>query len=128
MAPRNATAPALVPPTPTAVAVAASKTVSGFAIGLTAFIPVDPKDLRKQSEIPMILLDIQEGKKDVSALLPYLKQIEFRQQHVRKRVTEAEYTELFAVKGPAKVETEEGDEPMTKEEVKHDPETGEIEE
>lgn len=102
MAPRRtaqtATAPAA--PAPTAVASNVTKTVSGFAIGLTAFIPVDPKDLRKQAEIPLLLLDIQEGKKTIADLAPYLRQTEFRQQHTRKRVSEAEYDDLFDLKKP----------------------------
>lgn len=101
--PRANTAP-VAAPTATAVAAPVSKTVQGFAVGFTAFIPVDPKDLRKQAEIPMLLLDIQEGKKDISALIPFLRQQEFRQQHVRKRVTEDEYAELYATPKPKAVE------------------------
>lgn len=87
--------PTATTPTPTATTAPVTKTVQGFAVGLTAFIPVDQKDLRKQAEIPLLLLDIQEGKKTLADLAPYLKQIDFRQQHVRKRVTEDEYSELF---------------------------------
>lgn len=94
MAPRKTdTAPAA--PAPTASASTVTKTVQGFAIGLTAFIPIDPKDFRKQAEIPMLLLDIQEGRKTIADLAGHLKQVEFRAQNTRKRVTADEYEELF---------------------------------
>lgn len=70
-------------------------TVSGFAVSILAFIPIDPKDLRKQAEIPLLLLDIQEGKKTVADLAPYLKDTEFRQQHIRKRFTVEEAKRLM---------------------------------
>lgn len=82
------------------------KTVSGYSIGVFAFIPVAPGDLRKQSEVPLLLLDIQEGRKTVADLAPYLKQVEFRQQHNRKRVTDEEYNALFSEpQAEEKVET-----------------------
>lgn len=99
MAPRKAaTAETAAPAAPaaTAVATTAMKTVQGYTIQLLAFIPVDPKDLRTQAAIPTILLDISEGHADISALMPYLKQTEFRSQNTRKRVTEDEFNKLFA--------------------------------
>lgn len=74
----------------------ATTTVSGFAVSILGFIPIDPKDLRKQSEIPMLLLDIQEGKKTIADIAPYLKGLEFRQQHVRKRFPLDEAAKLMA--------------------------------
>lgn len=99
MAPRKAAATetaAPAAPAATAVAATAMKTVQGYTVQLLAFIPVDPKDLRTQAAIPTILLDISEGHADISALMPYLKQTEFRSQNTRKRVTEDEFNKLFA--------------------------------
>lgn len=76
-------------------------TVAGFQIGILAFIPIDPADLRKQAEVPLLLLDIQEGVKSLSDLTPYLKQVEFKQQHVRKRVPLDEYRALISDKPAA---------------------------
>lgn len=92
MAPRKNETPAPVAQAPAAVPMT---TLGGFAVSVLAFIPIDAKDLRKQAEIPMLLLDIQEGKKDISALAPYLKNVEFRQQHIRKRFTQQEADEML---------------------------------
>lgn len=83
-------------PQATAVANTAMKTVQGYTVQLLAFIPVDPKDLRTQAAIPTILLGIEEGEATINDLMPYLKQMEFRSQNTRKRVTEDEYAALFA--------------------------------
>lgn len=101
MAPRNKTTnetPAQTPAAPaaTAVATTAMKTVQGYTVQVLAFIPVDPKDLRTQAAIPTILLNIEEGKADITALMPYMKEIEFRTQNTRKRVTADEFEALFA--------------------------------
>lgn len=85
-------------------------TVSGFAVSLLAFIPVDTKDLRKQAEIPLLLLDIQEGKKSIADLAPYLKETELRQQHIRKRFTVDEAKRLLGTE-PVLDEKEEADAP-----------------
>lgn len=108
MAPRKAAATetaAPAAPAATAVATTAMKTVQGYTVQLLAFIPVDPKDLRTQAAIPTILLDISEGHADISALMPYLKQVEFRSQNTRKRVTEDEFNKLFAKPEPETAET-----------------------
>lgn len=102
MAPRRTTATAT--PAPAAPAAVPMTTLSGFAVSVLAFIPIDKKDLRKQAEIPMLLLDIQEGKKDITALAPHLKNIEFRQQHINKRFTAEEAAQLMGT-APAKEET-----------------------
>jgi hypothetical protein len=81
-------------PTP-AVVEQAAKIVSGYAVQVMAFIPVDKKDLRKQAEIPMLLLDVQEGEKTLADLAPHLKMTEVRQQFVGKRMTATEYAALF---------------------------------
>ena len=73
--------------TTTTQAADAQTTVSGYAFQLLGFIPVDPKDLRKQTEIPGILLDISEGKRPISDIMPFLKEVEIRQQFTRKRVS-----------------------------------------
>lgn len=103
MAPRKAATETTAPqtqPTPTAVANTAMKTVQGYTVQLIAFIPVDPKDLRTQAAIPTILLGIEEGEATLNDLMPYLKQVEFRSQNTRKRVTEDEYAALFAKEEP----------------------------
>lgn len=103
MASRKATTETAAPqtqPTPTAVANTAMKTVQGYTVQLLAFIPVDPKDLRTQAAIPTILLGIEEGEATLNDLMPYLKQVEFRSQNTRKRVTEDEYAALFAKEEP----------------------------
>ncbi len=141
MAPRKTQTEAQTPstpaPAPTATASTATKTVQGFAIGLNAFIPVDPKDLRKQAEIPMLLLDIQEGRKGIADLQPYLKQIDFRQQHVRKRVSEAEFNDFFAVEQTKPAAQEEDsktdlapelEETDNEDTAVHDPDFDEVEE
>lgn len=99
MAPRKAatTAPeAQAQPQATAVANTAMKTVQGYTIQLLAFIPIDPKDLRTQAAIPTILMNIEEGSASINDLMPYLRQIEFRSQNTRKRVSADEHAALFA--------------------------------
>jgi hypothetical protein len=115
MAPRTTT----TTPVPTAAPAAEPMTtLSGFNVSVLAFIPIDPKDLRKQAEIPLLLLDIQEGKKTVADLAPYLKDVEFRQQHIRKRFTKADADKMM---GPVSVfDDSEG---MT-----HTPETTDLDE
>lgn len=93
MAPRRTTATAT--PAPAAPAAVPMTTLSGFAVSVLAFIPIDKKDLRKQAEIPMLLLDIQEGKKTIADLAPHLKNLEFRQQHINKRFTAEEAAQLM---------------------------------
>lgn len=75
------------------VAAPAMTMVHGFAIQILAFIPIPKDDLRKQAEIPLLLLDINEGKKSITDLVPHLRGIEFRQQHLGRRVTVDEAAE-----------------------------------
>jgi hypothetical protein len=90
------TKPAAVPTTtPTPSAAVPSKTVSGYTVQVTAFIPISPDDLKMQAEIPMLLLDIKEGRKSFSALEPNLKQVEFRQEFIRKRVPAEVFSSLM---------------------------------
>jgi hypothetical protein len=56
--------------------------------------------LRKQSEIPALLLDIQEGKRPLSDLMPHLKETDIRQQFTRKRVSPEQVREWFAKPEP----------------------------
>lgn len=73
---------------PISAAAAAPMTmIHGFAIQVLAFIPIPKDDLRKQAEIPLLLLDINEGKKTLADLVPHLRGIEFRQQHTGRRVS-----------------------------------------
>ena len=75
----------------------AQTTVGGYQITLTAFIPVAPDDLKKQAEIPTILLAIQEGEKTFADLSGHLKQVEFRAPFTRKRMPEAEAKALLGI-------------------------------
>lgn len=99
---KKETAPA---PAPVAAVTPAGKIIAGYAIGITAFIPVKSDDLEKQVEISALLLKIHKGEATVADLAPHLTGTEFRNQHVRKRVTQEEYAALTA--GPAEVEAEE---------------------
>jgi len=83
-------------PAPVAAVTPAGKIVAGYAIGITAFIPVKADDLEKQVEISGILLKIHKGDASITDLAPHLTGVEFRQQHVRKRVTQEEDAALMA--------------------------------
>jgi hypothetical protein len=54
---------------------------------LTGFIPIPKNDLRKQADVPLLLLDVQEGRKSPAEIIPFLKDLEIRQQHINKRFT-----------------------------------------
>jgi hypothetical protein len=97
-------------PAPVAAVTPAGKIVAGYAIGITAFIPVKADDLEKQVEISGILLKIHKGEASITDLAPHLTGVEFRQQHIRKRVTQEEYNALMAGPAPETAE-EEGAEP-----------------
>jgi len=116
MAPRKT---ATATPAPAAPAAVPMTTLSGFAVSVLAFIPIDKKDLRKQAEIPMLLLDIQEGKKTIADLAPHLKNLEFRQQHINKRFTAEEAAQLMGT-APASLDLD-GDKDQT-----HTPENTDI--
>ncbi len=77
-----------------------STTVGGYAFTLHGFIPVATNDLRKQSEIPALLLGIHEGKRPLSDLMPHLKETDIRQQFTRKRVSPEQAREWFAKPEP----------------------------
>lgn len=68
----------------------ATTTLAGYAVQLTGFIPVSKKDLRKQADIPLLLLDVQEGRRPASDIIPLLRQLDIRQQYVNKRFTPEE--------------------------------------
>ena len=70
-------------PAPVATATEPATTVDGFAMQVLAFIPVPRKDLKKQVEISTLLIDINEGRKTVADLVPFMKNVEFRQQHAQ---------------------------------------------
>ena len=70
-------------------------TVGGYAFALYGFIPVAANDLRKQAEIPALLLDIQDGKRPMADIVQHLHDIELRQQYTRKRVTTAQAKAFF---------------------------------
>lgn len=75
-------------------------TVSGYAISILAFIPVNKKDLARQIEIPTILQAVMTGEKDITALAPYLYGTEVRNNFVNKRYPASEAREMLAT--PAK--------------------------
>lgn len=60
-------------------------TVSGYAIQILAFIPIGKKDLKKQAEIPVLLMDIIEGRKTIADLAEHLHELDMRQQYTNKR-------------------------------------------
>jgi len=125
MAPRKQTeTTSPIPPAPTAIPMT---TVSGFAVSILAFIPIGAKDLRKQAEIPMLLLDIQEGKKTIADLAPYLKNPEFRQQHLRKRFTQEEAAELLGTATKPLLEGEDANQGQQEESGDQNGETGDEE-
>lgn len=100
-----------ITPTP---ATAPMTTVHGFAIQVLAFIPIPKGDLKKQIDVSQALIDLAEGKKTIAELVPFMKGIEVRQQHVGKRVTVAEATEWNKPKEePKQEEAPAGDQPET---------------
>jgi hypothetical protein len=98
-----------------AVTAPAMTQVQGFAVQIIGFIPIPKNDLRRQSEIPLLLLDINEGRKPLSALTPLLRSVEFRQQHVGKRVTVDEFKAWQELDNPPKVEEEQTEEQIEEE-------------
>jgi len=68
-------------------AAAPMTTVHGFAVQILAFIPIPKDDLKRQIEVSQALIDLGEGTKTIADLVPFMKGVEFRQQHVGKRVT-----------------------------------------
>lgn len=86
MAPRKASTNA---PAAAAKPASESATVGGYFVQIIGFIPVSPKDLRKQAEIPMLLLDVSEGKKTIADLAPMMENVTYRQQFTRKRFDKA---------------------------------------
>lgn len=99
-----------ITPTPAA---APMTTVHGFAIQVLAFIPIPKGDLKKQIDVSQALIDLAEGKKTIAELVPFMKGIEVRQQHVGKRVTVAEATEWNKPKEPPKQEEQQQDDGKT---------------
>lgn len=79
----------------------ATKQVQGYTVQILGFIPIPKDDLRKQSEIPMLILDVQEGRKTFADLEPHLKAVEFRCNHTGRRVEQSEL-DAWAKSEPAK--------------------------
>jgi hypothetical protein len=86
--------------------------VSGFGVQINGFIPIPKDDLKRQIEVPQLLLDIQEGRKTLADLTPHLVAVDFRMQHVGRRVT---VDEANAWRNPAKPADQE-EEPETENE------------
>lgn len=76
-------------------------TVHGFAIQVLAFIPIPKEDLKKQIEVSQALIDLAEGRKTIADIVPFMKGIEIRQQHVGKRITVDEANKWKAPPAPA---------------------------
>lgn len=107
MAPRSTTPP----PAPIAAVTPAPQTQQqGYAVQILGFIPIPKGDLRKQIEIPQLLLDISEGRKTLSDLVPHLKAVEFRQHFTGRRFT---VDEVRAWDAPPKQEEEQQDDDET---------------
>lgn len=101
------TTSAPVTPPPTVVATIPNKTVRGHSISFAAFIAIDPKDYKTQSEVMLLLHEVEKGFVSIAELAPYLKKIDLKVAPTSKRVTQAEYDELFR---PAEKADEKSDE------------------
>lgn len=93
-------------PAPVPVAAEQTTTVSGYAINILAFIPVDKKDLARQIEIPTILQAVMTGEKDITALAPYLYGTEVRNNYINKRYPLAEARAMMTPVAKAEARTE----------------------
>ncbi len=71
----------------TPAAAPAMTMVHGYAVQIMGFIPIPRSDLRKQAEVPLLILDIQEGRKPLSELVPMLRGLDLRQNYLGRRVT-----------------------------------------
>lgn len=100
-------------PTTQAPPVAAEQTttVSGYAINILAFIPVDKKDLARQIEIPTVLQAVMTGAKDISALAPYLHGTEIRNNYINKRYPIEEARRMMEKKANPPANEEQTEEP-----------------
>lgn len=83
-------------PPPSPPAAVAMTTVGGYAVGILGFIPVDGKDLKKQVEVSTLILDINEGRKTIADLAPFMVDVSFRQNFVRRRFEAAELSKALA--------------------------------
>lgn len=90
--------PAPAPAPPVAIPMT---TVDGYAIQIMGFVPIPKGDLRKQIEIPQLMLDITEGRKTVADIIPHMKGMETRQQYLRRRFEVAEVKAWSAPPKPA---------------------------
>lgn len=78
------------PPPPVQVATEAARTVGGFAVRLFAFIPIPKNNIRTQTEMGTLVMDVQDGTRPFSDLMPFLKEMEYNVNFINKRFTEAE--------------------------------------
>lgn len=83
------------PTAPTPIPAEQTTTVSGYAINILAFIPVDKKDLARQIEVPTVLQAVMSGEKDLTALAPYLYKPEVRNNFINKRYPISEAREML---------------------------------
>lgn len=91
-------------PTPTADQ---TTTVSGYAIGIFAFIPVDKKDLERQIAVPTLIRDIQNGTKTIADLAGYLHGTDMKANFLNKRFPIEEAKRMLAPPIPATVAPQE---------------------
>jgi hypothetical protein len=82
----------MAPKTQTAAATAVepTKTVAGYAIQLTGFIPIPKDDLRAQAKLTATMADVDEQVVPFSAIFDLIQDRDFRVQPINRRYTEAQ--------------------------------------
>lgn len=86
MANKNTSTPAPAP----AAAAEATKTVAGYAVQLTGFIPVPKDDLRAQTRLTSLMADVDEQVRPFSDIFELIQDRDFRVQPINRRYTEAQ--------------------------------------
>lgn len=87
---KTTTAPATPPATATAQVTLGVRVVSFLATIL------EPKGVREQGELLNLLADVEEGKRPLADLQPFLQDVQFKAIHVRKRFDAADAAKLQA--------------------------------
>jgi hypothetical protein len=93
-----ATAPKKTAAPPATAATIAHTMIHGFAVQINGFIPIPKNDLKKQVEVSTLMLEIEEGKKTIADLAAHMKQVEYRAQHLGRRVESGEAANWFKSK------------------------------
>lgn len=86
-----ANAPKTTPPPPPVASTKEKKRgVGGYAIRLFAFIPIPKNNIRTQTEMGALVMDVQDGKRPFSDLMPFLKEMEYDVNFINKQFSESE--------------------------------------